>query len=226
MDKLFAPLAGKPLLSHTLAAFEACPQVERIVVVLAEENLERGRRLMEGLIKVVALCRGGEQRQDSVAAGLRALGPCSWVVVHDGARPLVTPQLIEGVLLAARATGAATAAIPIADTVKEVGKDRTVVRTLRREGLWAVQTPQVFRYDLLLRAHGAAREEGWRLAPPLGPASRHARIGGEVTDDAALVERLGHPVRVFPGSPRNIKVTTAGDLALAEALLRIQLQGG
>jgi len=205
LDKLFAPLADRPLLLHTLAAFEACPQVERIVLVLAEENLERGQQLVEGLMKVVALCKGGEHRQESVAAGLRALGPCSWVVVHDGARPLVTPQLILEGLQAARATGAATAAIPVADTIKEVGEEGIVRRTLRREGLWAVQTPQVFRYEILLRAHEAAE--------------------GLATDDAALVERLGYPVRVFPGSPRNIKVTTPEDLALAEALLKIQPQG-
>ncbi|HLB29112.1 MAG TPA: 2-C-methyl-D-erythritol 4-phosphate cytidylyltransferase, partial [Dehalococcoidia bacterium] len=116
-------------------------------------------------------------------------------------RPLVAPEIVKRGLSAARETGAAAAAVPVSDTIKQVGADAAVRRTVRRDGLWAVQTPQVFRYDLLLRAHEAA----------LG--------GPEATDDAALVERLGHPVKIFLGSRRNIKVTTPEDLALAEALL-------
>lgn len=203
-DKLFAPLWGRPLLAYTLAAFQACPQVGQIALVLSQANLSPGRELAcrEELDKVTAICLGGERRQDSVRAGLLALSPCDWVVVHDGARPLVTADLIQRGLAAAAATGAAVAALPIADTVKEVGDGDLVRRTLPRQGLWAVQTPQVFRYDLLLQAHQSA-SSGQE----------------EVTDDAAMVERLGCPVRVFLGSPRNLKVTTPEDLALAEAFL-------
>lgn len=202
VDKLFAPLGGRPLLAHALAAFEAAEAVDRLVLVLSRENLERGRALAAQLrlAKLEAVVAGGERRQDSVREGLRALGPCRWVVVHDGARPLVEPSLIARGVEAARGTGAAVAAVPVADTIKEVDEGGLVRRTPDRARLWAVQTPQVFRRDLLERAH---RE-----------------IVLDVTDDAAMVELLGNPVAVYPGSHRNIKVTTPVDLAVAEALLR------
>jgi 2-C-methyl-D-erythritol 4-phosphate cytidylyltransferase len=200
-DKLFAPLAGRPLIAHTLMTFEVCRAVDTVVLVLAEENLERGRGLVAsaGFDKVAAICRGGPRRQDSVHLGLEALPECRWVVVHDGARPLVTAALIEAGLTAAVETGAAIAAVPLADTLKEATEDGMIARTLDRRNLWCAQTPQVFERELLREAH--------RLAQ------------GEATDDAALVEALGRRVKVFPGSPRNLKVTTAGDLVMAQALL-------
>ncbi|HEY8490533.1 MAG TPA: 2-C-methyl-D-erythritol 4-phosphate cytidylyltransferase [Dehalococcoidia bacterium] len=201
VDKLFAPLGGRPLLARTLAAFPEA-EVDRLVLVLREENLERGRALLAELppgLPATAV-PGGERRQDSVWAGLQALGPCAWVVVHDGARPLVEPELIRRGLAAAQATHAAVAAVPVVDTIKEVDEGGLVRRTLDRTRLWAVQTPQVFRRELLERAH---RE-----------------VTAEVTDDAAMVELLGHPVTVYRGSYRNLKVTTPADLAAAEALLR------
>ncbi len=200
-DKLFAPLAGRPLVAHTLMAFEVCRAVDTVVLVLAEENLERGSDLVasSGFDKVTAVRAGGPRRQDSVRLGLEALPEHRWVVVHDGARPLVTAALIEDGFAAAVETGAAIAAVPLADTLKEAGEDGVIVRTLDRRGLWCAQTPQVFERELLREAH--------RLAQ------------GEATDDAALVEALGRRVKVFPGSPRNLKVTTTADLALAQALL-------
>lgn len=205
-DKLFAPLAGRPLLAHVLASIQECSLVHRIVVVLSSANLERGRDLVVecGLDKVSAVCQGGPRRQDSVRLGLEALGKCQWVVVHDGARPLVTADLIQRGLEAARETGAAIPVVPIADTVKLVTEDGTVERTVDRSRLWAAQTPQVFRYDLLLRAH---RE-----------------VTADVTDDAAMLEALGLPVKLYPGSPLNIKVTTREDMRLAEALLEAQIR--
>jgi len=199
-DKLFTEVAGQPLLAHAIAPFQECASIERIVLVMASLNLKRGRDLVEryGFTKATALVKGGERRQDSVRLGLEALGGCDYVAVHDGARPLVTPELIARGLEAARETGAAAPALPIADTVKEAGPNGIVLRTLDRSRLWAVQTPQVFRYDLLLRAH---RE-----------------ITADVTDDAAMVEALGEPVRLFEGSRANIKVTTVEDLTLIEAL--------
>jgi len=199
-DKLFAVVGDKSLLAHTLSAFDACRGVDRVVLVLSPESMERGRELVAkaGFGKAV-VCQGGERRQDSVRNGLEALASCQWVVVHDGARPLVTAELIERGLEAAKETGAATAALPIGDTVKEVEPPGLIGRTLSRGQLWAAQTPQVFRYDILRQAHQRAQ--------------------GEATDDAALVEKLGYQVKVFEGSPRNIKVTTAADLALVEALL-------
>jgi len=204
-DKLFAPLAGRPLIAHTLMAFEVCQAVNTVVLVLAEENLERGCRLVDaaGFDKVAVICPGGPRRQDSVRLGLEALPECRWVVVHDGARPLVSATLIEAGLAAAAEMGAAIAAVPLADTLKEVTGGGLITRTLDRRNLWAAQTPQVFDYELLREAHGRAQ--------------------GEVTDDAALVEALGRRVKVFPGSPRNLKVTTAADLALAQTLVA---QGG
>jgi 2-C-methyl-D-erythritol 4-phosphate cytidylyltransferase len=200
-DKLFVVVGGRPLLAHTLSAFDVCRGVDRVVLVLSPENMERGRKLVAeaGFSKVVTVCQGGERRQDSVCNGLEALASCQWVVVHDGARPLVTVELIERGLEAAKETGAAIAALPIGDTVKEVEPPDLIGRTLSRGRLWAAQTPQVFRYDILREAHQRAQ--------------------GEATDDAALVEELGHQVKVFEGSSRNIKVTTAADLGLVEALL-------
>ena len=132
-------------------------------------------------------------------AGLQALGGCGWVVVHDGARPLVTADLIERGLAEARETGAACCALPALDTVKEADDAGRVERTLDRSRLWLAQTPQVFSYELLQRAH------------------HHA--DNEATDDAALVEALGVGVRLYEGSPRNMKVTAQTDLVLVEALL-------
>ena len=199
-DKLFTEVAGQPLLAYAIAPFQECASIERIVLVMAPLNLKRGRDLVEryGFTKATALVKGGERRQDSVRLGLEALGGCDYVAVHDGARPLVTPELIARGLEAARETGAAAPALPIADTVKEAGPNGIVLRTLDRSRLWAVQTPQVFRYELLLRAH---RE-----------------ITADVTDDAAMVEALGEPVRLFEGSRANIKVTTVEDLTLIKAL--------
>jgi 2-C-methyl-D-erythritol 4-phosphate cytidylyltransferase len=204
LDKLFAPLSGRPLLARTLTAFQECAAVHRVVLVLAAENLARGLALAEeeNLTKVRTVCLGGRRRQDSVREGLEALGPCAWVVVHDGARPLVTPQLIEEGLAAARETGAAVCGLPAQETVKRVDDHGQVARTLDRRRLWLVQTPQVFRYHILREAYGRSRRAA--------------------TDDAALVERLGVKVRAYLGSPRNLKVTTPEDLALAEALLKSQ----
>ncbi len=206
-DKLFVPMAGRPLLAHVLAPVQECPLIDRIVLVLSSANLQRGRDLVaeHSLDKVSAVCQGGPRRQDSVRLGLEALGPCDWVLVHDGARLLVEPVISEG-LAAARETGAAVPAVPVADTVKMAGPDGTIASTVDRSRLWAAQTPQVFRYDLLLRAH---RE-----------------VTADVTDDAAMLEALGLPVKLYPGSPLNIKVTRPEDLRLAEALLREAARSG
>ena len=199
-DKLFTEVAGQPLLAHAIAPFQECASIERIVLVMASLNLKRGRDLVEryGFTKATALVKGGERRQDSVRLGLEALGGCDYVAVHDGARPLVTPELIARGLEAARETGAAAPALPIADTVKEAGPNGIVLRTLDRSRLWAVQTPQVFRCELLMRAH---RE-----------------VTADVTDDAAMVEAVGERVRLFEGSRANIKVTMVEDLKLIKAL--------
>jgi 2-C-methyl-D-erythritol 4-phosphate cytidylyltransferase len=202
-DKIFAPLGGRPLVLWAVDAFEECPAVESIVLVVAPgQSLWDAGKLAEEQghwHKVRAVRAGGHRRQDSVALGLASLPPCDWVVVHDGARPLVNPSLIERGVEAAQATGAAIAAVPAKDTVKIVGKEGVVCATPDRDGLWLVQTPQVFRRDLLERAH--------------------QEVPDDVTDDAAMVERLDIRVRVYMGSSANIKVTTPEDLLMAEALL-------
>ena len=182
LDKLFTEVAGRPLLAHAIAPFQECAAVERIVLVLSAENVGRGEALVRGqaFAKVCAVVPGGERRQDSVRLGLEVLGECEYIAVHDGGRPLVTVELIERGLETAREAGAAVPAMPLVDTVKEAGADGLVVRTLDRSRLWAAQTPQVFRRDLLMRAH---RE-----------------ITFDVTDDAAMLEVLDVPVRLFAGT--------------------------
>lgn len=203
VDKLFAPLAGRPLLSHTLLAFEDAPYIDRVAVVASERNLAAVRELVaeSRFARVQAVVPGGARRQDSVRAGLEALAGVELVVVHDGARPLVAAELVTRVVEAARASGAAICAIPARDTVKEVDQGE-VMRTLDRGRLWLAQTPQAFRFDLLLEAHRA--------------------FEGEATDDAAMVEALGHTVRVVEGDPHNVKVTTPEDLRLLESLIRLR----
>lgn len=201
LDKLFSLVAGRPLLAHTVAAFDDCWTVQKIVVVLSEANLGRGREMLaeQGFAKIAGVCTGGARRQDSVYCGLQTLGEVTWVAVHDGGRPLIRPGMIARGLEAARESGASVPVIPIVDTIKEVADDGSVVRTLDRTRLRAVQTPQCFRYDLLLRAHREVTED--------------------VTDDAAMMEKLGIPVKTYAGRRRNIKITTPDDLSLAEAYL-------
>lgn len=201
-DKIFMPLAGKPLLAHTLDAFQSCAAVDDIVLVLPKDRLNEGKQLVEdhGISKVKDVCPGGARRQDSVKAGLEQLSGCDWVMIHDGARPCVSQRVIEDALQAACYSGAAIPAVPISDTVKVVSEDLFVDNTPLRERLWLVQTPQVFRFDIINEAH--SKEQG------------------DVTDDASLVENLGYKVRVFPGSRANIKVTTPDDIPIAEAMLK------
>ena len=202
VDKLFIPLGGQPLLTCATRPFQDCPWVDRIVVVVSGEKEKLCRSLVTGeeWSKVSDVCLGGERRQDSVVAGLKRLTDCHWVIIHDGARPLVTVELIENGLAAAEETGAAAAAVPVTDTIKIVGNDRIVRETPPRQNLWAVQTPQVFRATIIAEAYSRAR--------------------GEVTDDASLVEQTGGRVKLYAGSYANIKVTTPDDLALAEVLWR------
>jgi 2-C-methyl-D-erythritol 4-phosphate cytidylyltransferase len=200
IDKVLAPLAGRPVISHVLTAFDGCESIGHIVLVVNEKSLEQCRTLVAGLEKPIDVCVGGKRRQDSVAAGLKGLKDCEWVIIHDGARPLVTKELIEQGLKAAQETGAAVAAVPVTDTIKVADDDRIVHQTPPRQNLWAVQTPQVFRLDIITKAYQQAT--------------------GEATDDASLVEQLGFHVKLYMGSYDNIKITTINDLLIAEALIK------
>lgn len=202
--KPFVRLAGRPMLAWTLSALEAAPGIDRIVIVAHRSDIGLTQRLVRSLKlrKVTDVVPGGATRMESVYRGMRALPvEVRWVLVHDAARPLVTRQLVEGTLKAARSTGAAIAAVPVVPTIKEAA-DGWVLQTLERRRLWAVQTPQVFRRDLLEKAHAKGRQNG-----------------ATATDDSALVEKIGGRVRIVIGSDRNLKVTTPADLILAEALL-------
>ncbi|MCH8849674.1 MAG: 2-C-methyl-D-erythritol 4-phosphate cytidylyltransferase, partial [Chloroflexi bacterium] len=194
-DKLWAPIpadqaSARPLIACTIAAFQRCAAVQRITLVVSSDAQARTEALVRdaGFAKVSAIVAGGARRQDSVLAGLRALGPCDWVAVHDGARPLVSAELIERGLAEAAQTGASCCALPVQDTVREADQQQYAATTLDRSRLWLAQTPQTFRYDLLVKAHEQA--------------------SGDATDDAALVEAIGIKVRLYRGSPRNLKVTT------------------
>jgi len=203
--KAFLPLGGAPLLVHAVRPFQECVEVEEIVVVVPPDHLGEAEELCRRFRfdKVRAVVEGGVRRQDSVRCGLDALTAEEIVVVHDAARPLLSAGLVTRVIEAARRSGAATAALPVYETVKQVDPAGVVERTLDREGLWLAQTPQAFRVPLLREAHRRAQEEGI-----------------EATDDAALVERLGHRVEVVPGERENVKVTTRQDLLFLERLAR------
>ena len=202
IDKIFTDLGGKPLILHSLTTLQACHSVTSIVLVVSEARVPEAEALIasQGLTKVLSVRAGGARRQDSVRKGLDLLGDCDWIVVQDGARPFIQRHTVEFGLLEARRTGAAVAAVPVRDTIKTADASGLVVATVPRNGLWAIQTPQVFRRELLQRAH--------------------AEVTEDVTDDASMVERIGVKVKVFAGTDSNIKVTTPGDLPVAEAILK------
>ncbi|MBE3587535.1 MAG: 2-C-methyl-D-erythritol 4-phosphate cytidylyltransferase [Thermoanaerobacteraceae bacterium] len=213
INKQLLPLGGIPVLARSLQVFEEAVPVKGYVLVVAPADVERFNHLVRrewNCHKMIAVAAGGGSRQESVFRGLSALPrETAVVLVHDGARPLVHAGLVERVAEAAARWGAATAAVPVKDTVKQAGPDEFVARTLPRDSLWLAQTPQAFHYALLVEAHQRAREE---------------KI--TATDDASLVEAMGRPVKLVPGSYRNIKITTPEDLAVAEALLRCSPENG
>jgi len=209
-NKVFAPLVGQPLLRYTVGAFAEHARIDGIVVVTGADDVRRCCEALAGLDKVMAVVAGGATRQESVGIGLFALGaePADVILVHDGARPLVTTALIDRCIDGVQASGSAVAALPVSDTLKSVSSEPaasaslTITGDVARDGLWAVQTPQVFPYQTLLNAHVAARADDFTG-----------------TDEASLVQHLGEPVHLVMGSTDNIKVTRAEDLALAEAVL-------
>jgi 2-C-methyl-D-erythritol 4-phosphate cytidylyltransferase len=201
-DKIMALLAGKPVLIHVLEPFLKFHQVQRIVLMLNRRNISATRELLTryGWDERVVTCLGGKRRQDSVLAGLKKLGKCDWVIIQDGARPRITADLIKRGLEAAQETGAAIAAIPATDTIKLAGTDMVVRWTMPRDSLWQIQTPQIFRYEMLMNAF---------------QYNEH-----DVTDEAQLVELTGGRVKLFMGAYDNIKITTPADLKIVGALLR------
>src|SRR5215217_4766620 len=203
--KQFLLLAGTPLIFHTLKPFEECEQIHEVIVVLPAEESAGFLSLAGkyGLRKLTRVVPGGATRADSVKRGLMAIrsATAEIVAVHDGVRPFVTVAEINSTIAAAQSDGAAILVAPVTDTIKQVG-DRAIVKTLDRSSLRRALTPQCFQYELLRQAYQRANVNDRSL-----------------TDESALIERLGHTVRIVEGSTRNIKITTAEDFAIAEAML-------
>lgn len=204
--KQYLELHGEPVLSHALRPFIEHPDVEWIVVAMPSEDLASPPPWLRDLDPRIELVAGGRERGDSVYAALRAVPEAAQIVaVHDAARPLVTPEIIDRTLDAAAAGTGAIAAVPVTDTLKVVDEDRSIRSTEDRSRYWRAQTPQAFPRTVLLEAYHRAFEEGF--------------VG---TDEASLVERIGERVVVVDGAEENIKVTRPGDVAIAEALLRLR----
>lgn len=202
IDKVMAALGGEPMVKRTVRAFQDCDAVSEIVIVTREDLILPITELCAAYGKVTAVVAGGKTRQESVGNGLNALSKdVKLAAIHDGARPLITWQLIDCCIRAANTYGAAAPAVPVKDTMKTV-EGGIVVSTPERAKLRAVQTPQVFDYDLLRGALKKAYEDG-----------------AEVTDDCSAVERLGMKIKIVEGDEKNLKVTTPMDLKIAEMLL-------
>nr|WP_231038612.1 2-C-methyl-D-erythritol 4-phosphate cytidylyltransferase [Pectinatus haikarae] len=204
-NKVFAALSDKPILIHTLLSFSRCNLVDNFIIVAAPGEVEPVSKVLNSLpgIKPCKVVAGGTERQYSVYNGLMEVSADTDIVlVHDAARPLITSGVIKNVIDEVKCSGAAVAAVPVTNTIKVIGDDNTVVNTPDRNKLWMMQTPQGFRKDLLLEAHERARLDKY--------------FG---TDDASLVEHIGHPVRVVMGDYKNIKITSPDDLIYAEAVL-------
>ena len=202
-DKAFLSLGNKPVVAWSLLAFERCPDVDRIVLVVRKEQQVAAKAVarMFGISKLIAIVPGGNKRQESVQAGLAACDvDTRQVVVHDGARPCVTPDVISEVVKLAKRVGAATVGRRMTDTVKRVEKGTAVAGTENREKLWAVQTPQAFQFSVLSNAYKALGKN-------------------EVTDDCQAVELAGGTVRIYENRAPNFKITTVEDLQIASALL-------
>ena len=204
-NKLLLPVAGRPVLAWTLEAALACPAIHWIGIVGQPVDAEAIAEIVAaaGPDRPVHWILGGDTRQESVCRGLAALpAEAAGVLIHDGARCLVEPALLERCAAAVNGGAAVIAATPVTDTIKQVDGAGTITGTPDRRGLWAAQTPQGFPVAQLRTAHATATAEGW-----------------SVTDDAALFERLGLPVQVLEAPPSNIKLTTRFDLTVAEAVL-------
>ena len=208
ISKTFLPIAGRPLVLHTLDRFFSTRSVEKVVVVVAEKDIRRGQELIQSdpnlRHRPWLLQAGGASRQESVRHGLEKLGlDCEIVAIHDGARPFISAALIDRCVDEASRSGAAVIGVPVRDTIKVVSADHWVKATPARDTLWEIQTPQAFRKELIVEAHNWGRLQAI-----------------EATDDAMLVEQMGQPVFLLEGERTNIKITIPEDVLLAEALLR------
>jgi len=203
IPKQFLLLDGKPILHHTLSVLDQCSIVDEVILVVSKKEIEMVQQQIQDFHpKVTKVIMGGKERQDSVSNGVQSLdSETDIVVVHDGVRPFVLPDLIRETVVAARDFGAAISAIPVSDTIKKVNQEGLVERTVDRSGLWRVQTPQTFQVSLLKEAIEKAQADNF--------------YG---TDESSLIEYLGREVKVIPGSEFNIKITRSEDLVLGEKI--------
>lgn len=206
-NKQYIMLRNKPIIAHTLEKFQNSKWIDEIILVVGEDEIKFAKENIVDkyfFTKIKKIIAGGKERQDSVYNGLLAAGEnCDIVLVHDGVRPFIEEEILKKSIEIARNMGAVVVAVPVKDTIKKVNKQMEVIDTLKREELWAIQTPQTFQYKLLKRAHELARSEG-----------------NVVTDDAMMVEGLGNVVQVLQGNYENIKITTPEDLIMAEIILK------
>ena len=207
-NKLLLELSGKPIFIYTLEVFEQDLDCEGIWLAVKGDERELIEQYVEryGIKKVKGYATGGAERQDSVRAGLEMAGQPEIVLVHDAARPFISPEVIRELAERAHESGAAIAGVPVKDTIKKA-REGVITETVDREGLWMIQTPQAFRYELLMEAAQRAKDDGF-----LG------------TDEAMLVERMGHPVKIVESTYENVKMTTPDDLIYGKAILASRLQ--
>lgn len=206
-SKQYVTLRGKPLLVWALETLEASPEIFEIIPVLKDGDMESGIRMLEeyGISKVRRIAPGGKERQDSVFHGLKIVDDKKGVVlVHDGVRPLIEPSLVANAIAQLKDCEGVVVGVPVKDTIKEV-EEGEVRHTLRRDTLWSVQTPQVFRYETLYEAYERAAKDSFYS-----------------TDDSALVEKYGGRIKIVMGSYKNIKITTLEDLKMAELFLEMR----
>lgn len=207
-NKLLLELSGKPIFIYTLEVFDRDPECEGMWLAVKEDERELIEKYVEyyGIKKVKGYAAGGAERQDSVRAGLEMAGQSEVVLVHDAARPFISPAVIRELVEQANESGAAIAGVPVKDTIKKV-RESVITETVNRAELWMIQTPQAFRYELLMEAAQRAKVDGF-----LG------------TDEAMLVERIGHPVQIVESTYENVKMTTPDDLIYGKAILASRLQ--
>ena len=210
IKKPYMDIAGKPILAYTLVAFQRCPFIDNIFIVTAKGDESR---CIQDVVKIYSIDKpfsivtGGDTRQESVYNALKDLSSnTDIVVIHDAVRPLLTEEMIIQSIDNANLYGSAIVAVPVKDTIKESDDDGFVTKTLDRRKLWAIQTPQTFKYDLIMKAHLYARDNNI-----------------QATDDAFLVEQIGYKVKLIMGSYENIKITTPEDIIMAKAILESKI---
>ena len=205
INKMLIPFKNEPLIVHTVRVFHNSPLIQSIVLVVSEDITHKFKELFSHNKwgKITSICVGGKRRQDSVRNGLSKSKNSKWILIHDGARPFITESTIQKGLIAAKTTGSAVAAVPLNDTIKEV-EGELITKTLSRNKLWLIQTPQIFRYEIIKDAH--------------------EKIINSTTDDASLVEQSGKNVSVFMGSYNNIKITTPDDIKIASSMFQHEIR--